>query len=419
MRGFHATMRVKPQARKSRATARLDRAATLADDARLMTLGKKPSAIKHRPRGNALEATLGLLAIVALSQVSLFVNLQGRPTGADKAGTTDEIETSAAVVTTPDLSPAMAILPAELASEDDPAILPEIMLAPREKIAAISKPPPPRPEASDPIGTDPAILPREDLKMLVAEAIRLRRNGDMAGAVGKLNAALDSLPGHPRLVFEMASTYEAMGMTERAMESYRNVAAMGPRAGVLQSIAERRLKDVTETVAGTGSGGADDTLFLAGNEEVREPSVDGETILLRFDIQARPGTVIEAEKVSLPVKFFDLVGGKQAEPSMAETPQVRWTTPPVDWKEPGIETVEVRYHLPSDLRDDGPGERKYLGYVVELRYRDKLLDVVSRPRRLVLESPPPQLPSSPPNHELPPGLPEELPVSLGGPLLGP
>lgn len=383
-----------------------------------MGFGENDADIRRRPRGSALGATLGLLAVVALSQIFLFFNLQGQPTGVDKAGTAPEVAAGTAVAEFPRQESTANSLPSELPPFEEVASSPP---SPARSVKVTEPPPPPRAGANpeDYTMADPAVLPREDLKVLVAEAIRLRRDGDMAGAVGKLNTALDALPGHPRLVFEMASTYEAMGMTERAMESYRNVAAMGPRAGVLQPIAERRLKDVTESVAGNGSGGTDDILFLGGIEELRQPAGDGETVLLRFDIQAKPGTVVDGSMVSLPVRFFDLVGGKSAEPSMAETPAVRWTTPPVDWKEPGIETVEVRYHLPSGLKSEGLGERKYLGYVVELRYRDKLLDVVSRPRRLVMESPPALPASSPTVHDLPSDLPGELPTTLGGTLLGP
>lgn len=369
---------------------------------------------------------MGLLALVALAQLGMFVSLQGRPTGEEKAGTEAEVAAGLAVAEKK-TEPPVATLPAELPPEEDPILDP--LPAPRRP-ALVSVPQSVEPIGRPDLGPDPALLPREDLKILVAEATRLRRDGDMAGAVGKLNAALDSLPGHPRLVFEMAATYEAMGMTERAMESYRNVASMGPRAGVLQPIAERRLKDVTEAVGGGSSGGAEDVLYLGGCEESREPDEEGETVVLKFDIHARPGAIVEADKVALPVKFYDRVGGRRTEPSMAETPKVRWTTPPVDWSEPGIETVEVRYHLPASLRGEGEEERKYLGYVVELTYRDSLVDVLARPRRLSREKPPPPPPSlmdpsEPPGlptlDDPPPtgGLPAELPTDLGGSLLDP
>lgn len=365
---------------------------------------------------------MGLLAVIALAQLGLFISLQGRPTGEEKTGTEAEVAAGLAVAAPEVKADLTSTLPEELPPEEEierspppPMNLPRLVSNPRPVEAPLPTPG----------GPDPALLPREDLKILVAEATRLRREGDMAGAVGKLNAALDSLPGHPRLVFEMAATYEAMGMTERAMESYRNVAAMGPRAGVLQPIAERRLKEVTEAVAGRSEGASGDVLYLGGSEETREPGEDGETVVLKFDIQARPGALVEPDKVALPVKFYDLVGGRRAEPSMAETPKVTWTTPPVDWSEPGIETVEVRYHLPAALRGEGEEERQYLGYVVELTYRDTLVDVLARPRRLSRESvppPPDPVPTEPEGLLAPdPGveLPSELPTNLGGSLLEP
>ena len=250
----------------------------------------------------------------------------------------------------------------------------------------------------------------------MSEAIGLRRAGDMAGAVAKLNTALDILPAHPRVLFEMAATYEAMGMTEKSAENYRTVADMGAeRAGALYPIAEHRLREGA-AIPGKDSP-ADDPLFLGTIEEIRRPGDDGLDITLRLDIHARPGIAIDAAKVLVPVQFFDQIGSKVI-PNPAEPANVDWTTAPVDWKEPGIETVEITYHLPDQPAVDSaaPGERKYLGYSVELYYHDALLDVLARPRRLarfqVARDPAP--PESP---GLPDSLPESLPDSLGGPLL--
>ncbi len=399
--------------------------------------------IPAAPCGQALPWTLAILMVAGVAQLALFVALQGREPAAQREGTRKELVLGLTNVLNPNALPQVASkrpslapetrLPAELPPVGEiPANLPPSAAGKQSPTPLVATPKPPAiPPPPSPVGPtepppppgdieqpDPSVLPQEDVRLLVAEAVVLRRSGDMAGAIGKLNGALDLAPGHPRLLFEMAATYEAMGMTERAVEAYRNVASMGPtRAGALHPIAERRLK---EGLRGPGSASADDdALYLGVAEEIPRPDEHGQTLLLRFDIHARPGVGINASQVSLPVRFFDLVDGKRTEPSIADAPEVKWVSPPVDWKEPGVETVEVTYHLADEARGTDGTARKYFGYRIELYYQDTLLDILARPRRLASFQDP--LPPSTPGllPEAIDTLPDTLPESLGGTLLGP
>lgn len=369
--------------------------------------------IHHRTpatRGSALAWTVGLLALAFFVQLALFVAIQGRQP-ATKMGTAEGNPPKPAEVLPPKPAPppvvAVVDLPVALPpveNEPAPSVQGHLPLVARP-VPVPAKPAPPR--TAPPVEqTDPASIPREDVRVLVAEAVRLRRGGDMAGAVGKLNTALDILPGHPRIIFEMAATYEAMGMTDRALDNYRNVAEMGAaRAGVLHPIAENRLKNGINSPNRRAADG--DILFLDTVEEILQPGVDGQTVVLRCNVHSALGRAIDPAAVSLPVRFFDLVDGHKTEVSAAAPPQVHWSSPPVDWKEPGIETVEITCRMPASDPAEG-NNRKYLGYMVELYYQDALLDLVARPRRLARfsESPVPA-----------PELPGVLPDSLGGPLL--
>ena len=390
-----------------------------------------PCRIAHAQSGSALAWTLVLLALAALAQVGLFITLQGRSPAPVKTGTEAESakntqETTHTPADVPSLLPD-SLPPEELASET-----PSIELTnttplknaksyrPQERriVAGLeSSEKTSKPEIQPP---DPSILPQDEARVMVSEAIRLRRAGDMAGAVAKLNQALDTLPGHPRVVFEMAATYEAMGMTERASENYRILADMGlARAGSLHAIASRRL---AEGLATPDRSGPEEALYIGNIQEIRQPGTDSQTVVLRVDVQARPGIAIQPADVLLPVQFYDLVNGTKVEPTAAEPPTVAWTSHPIDWKEPGIETVEITHKMPPSAADpDSSGERKYLGYLVELYYQEALLDVSARPRRLARYQVPPDPTINPSTSSQFPeidsdSLPESL-DNLGGALL--
>ncbi len=51
----------------------------------------------------------------------------------------------------------------------------------------------------------------------------------------------------------------------------------------------------------------------------------------------------------------------------------------------GVEVIEESYFQPTftDAQKKELGERRYLGYIIELYYRDELQDVVAEPRELM------------------------------------
>ena len=266
--------------------------------------------------------SLGLLALAAVVQLALFIAIQGREP-ANKTGTAEELST--VVPVTPSSKPVRTTAPAiKQVPEvivDLPDALPPVDDAPtppakvRPSVVGRPVPPPAKPATTGAVTAnrieqpDPAALSRDDVRVLVAEAVRMRRAGDMAGAVGKLNTAIDLLPGHPRVVFEMAATYEAMGMTERAMENYRNIAEMGSaRAGALYPIAENRLKN---GITVPGQRGPDtESLYLGDIEEILQTDPDGKTVVLRCNVHGMLGRAIDPAAVTEQQKT-DLIQLKQ------------------------------------------------------------------------------------------------------------
>ena len=382
------------------------------------------TSANHRSRGGALGWTLALMGGVAVAQLALFLTLHPRPDPLPAAGPAPASPPSPAAAVPPLVPPPSPPPPAPASATVEPAPTPMPKADPESRLPrprVVPPSPPPRttdlvadPEAvpvpapspapaqppapTPPASPDPAALARDDVRVLVADAIQQRRNGDMGSALAKLSTAAELQPGHPRILFEQAATYEAMGLADKALATFSQIVALGPaRAGTLHGIAQRRLHDGLRTVGTTAPNDAD--LFVGDIQEIRHPETPGvQRVDLRVDLHGRPGKKINPSDVFLSVQFFDLVNDTRAEPTRADPPRTRWTSEPVDWNDPAIETVEVSYSLP----DPPPGSptaaerRVYLGYLVELYYQDALLDVVAQPRRLARfqarpapDSPPP------------------------------
>jgi tetratricopeptide (TPR) repeat protein len=74
------------------------------------------------------------------------------------------------------------------------------------------------------------------------EGVELRDRGDMTTAVDRFNEALDSEPNNAAVLSELAKTYEAMELYDRANEIWRKLQEIGPSAGVAYELADRQLK---------------------------------------------------------------------------------------------------------------------------------------------------------------------------------
>ena len=110
---------------------------------------------------------------------------------------------------------------------------------------------------------------------------------------------------------------------------------------------------------------------LAGN--------DGEHVI-KIPIKSRPHEVISVPDVKVQVYFYDQQDGE----IVASKSQVasRWLSPPVDWKDPEPELLEVTYQP-----DNTTPESHYLGYIVAVYYKGELQGYRADPAKLIKQFP--------------------------------
>jgi tetratricopeptide (TPR) repeat protein len=301
-------------------------------------------------------------------------------------------------------------------------------------IPAPSAPPlrlaPPAPAAS------PASVLSEPDRLL-KDAIALRDKGDTTTALAKLQEAAQRDPKNASVLAEMANTYESMGLIDRSNETWRKVHELGPSAGDLFAVADKRLKigvsataEATPAIPVTASlesgmarmnadGIPDSSTFGISDVKATEsPDPDVETnLMLRISVKKRDNAVADHTKVKIQVFFYDTVDDKDIKLTDAEV-NYEWLTPKHDWTETNPEILAVTYlrtknHVLSpeaalsaaaaavvpgkksqSTKAKNPttgtdglaadvGRRSYLGYIVRVYYHDQLQAVRASPQKLL------------------------------------
>jgi tetratricopeptide (TPR) repeat protein len=265
---------------------------------------------------------------------------------------------------------------------------------------------------------------------LLREGIELRDRGDTTNAIGRLQEALDSEPSNATALAEIAKTYDLMQLYDRANEMWRKLQEMGPSAGPAYEVADRRLKLGVPTAGTAESGSASSTADAASHKDVggnpegstmgisevkttETPDPEAEkNLALQIGIKKQPGTTIDHNKVKIFVKFYDTVGDKDVKLTDADV-NYEWLTPKHDWTDPNPEVLSVRYlrtkaagaSSESSLSEaaaavrpgqkgrgkssaTNSGQRKYLGYIIQVYYDDDLQAVQAEPSRLLQHFPP-------------------------------
>lgn len=247
------------------------------------------------------------------------------------------------------------------------------------------------------IGAPPNHSPLDgEIAELVEVAQQVRSLGDLQGALEVLRKADLKSPDHPAVLSEMARTYDQMGLTDKALASWKKVEGMGENAGEYR-------RQATQRLGGAPAGGSSSlspatglttpeskpvdsakTLGLGSCEVIRDPAVSrGEKLALRIPIRSQPGAAIDPNAIDVDVFYFDLVNDEKVEQTKADTVPA-WVNAPVDWKD-GLELLDVGYFLPEmtpeEIRNNG--RRKFHGYIVKLYYQHKLQDTAAQPASLL------------------------------------
>jgi hypothetical protein len=228
----------------------------------------------------------------------------------------------------------------------------------------------------------------------------------MANAIVKLEEARSKAPGDPNIEYELGLVHEAMGVFDTASAHYEKVFQMGTvKAGTLYELAATKLRDglgQTETMRGK--------LSLGRARIFKDAQfADGERVVVTVPVLAAPGVKVSLDDILVTVNFFDTLRGREIVPRSGEASRAeyQWVSGDTDWAS-GEELLRVTYILPKQGNAQSHlfGERSYYGQVVELAYKNEVIDVQAWPRDLAAKIR--QAPTPQPRPQQPDGLPPEF-----------
>src|SRR6266404_423502 len=265
---------------------------------------------------------------------------------------------------------------------------------------------------------------------LVREGMELRDRGDTTTALKRFDEALDSEPDNTTVLTEKAKTYDSMQLYDRSNEVWQRIKEISPSDSATYELADRRLKvgvstspppEAENTTTAVDAAPPKDiggkpegsVMGIAEVKTMETPDPDAEkNMALQIGIKKQPGATIDHKKVKIFVKFYDMVGDKDIKLTDADV-NYEWLTPKHDWTETNQEVLSVRY-LRAKTAGASPesslseaaaavrpgqkgrgkgsaansGQRKYLGYIIQVYYDDDLQAVQAEPSRLLQHFPP-------------------------------
>lgn len=219
----------------------------------------------------------------------------------------------------------------------------------------------------------------ERVRFFLGSALASREQGDMKAALTQFRAACDLQPGHPRLLYELASTYESMSLPAKAAPVWDQLSALGESAGPYFKLAQARFEQGDAAPAREVA-----TPLRLGKilERSQQEPAGGEAVTLRIPVQSLDGAQIDPGRVSVVTQFFDELGGDIVETD-ALTENHRWLSGEFPtWTTNSVEFLDQPYRRPPDEAQGAGDARRYHGYVVKLYYNDHLQDMVAKPAQL-------------------------------------
>lgn len=254
------------------------------------------------------------------------------------------------------------------------------------------------PAATPVAPAEPAPVSAEDksrLAALLKEAETLEGGANPGAALVPLEEAVTLQPSNPEVLARLARLQGRLGQNELAAATWKAVVELGPAAGSFFNEAEVRLR-LLEQGGGAVAGGPElrDQVGLQPGStlgvidlQLKDDNASGSAVKdLRLAIKARPGEPVDGRDVRINVTFYETVNGEVV-PTMSRV-QSMWFTTPVDWKDEGIEILEVKYEVPRIGPDGGPPP-DYYGYMVNIYHRGELQDTRAEPVDLQEMFPPP------------------------------
>lgn len=221
--------------------------------------------------------------------------------------------------------------------------------------------------------------------------------GETDAAIGLLEDAEAQVPQQPAALAEIAVQLEKCSAPARAVKLWERIHQFGLSAGVYYSAADAKLSllyaraaesGTAESVLGLGKTGPIRFGKLA-SKELPHSTGARRLFALSVPLQKTSEQEIKVKDVSIQVLFYDQINGHTLERTNA-TRNWKWSSPPVDWVDENVETLEIDYRQGAPLKSAAE-DRRYFGFVASLYYQDKLVDSKSEPPRLGQQYPPPRL----------------------------
>lgn len=273
-------------------------------------------------------------------------------------------------------------------------------------------PPPPIAIAPIPLETPPEVTPspsdseiqasaeeaskEKRLAELMKEVEKLEDSSSPGDALVPLEEARTLYPRHPEILSHLASLQERLGHNELAEDIWKQLLDLGPDAGRYLDVAEIRLRLLRQQGAAASSDNHElrdqvglqpgSTLGVVDAKLTDGKEGDHAVKNLRLAVKARPGEEVDGRDVRINVTFYEALNGEVV-PTTSRV-QSMWFTSPVDWKDDGIEILEVKYEVPRIGPNGGPPPTFY-GYMVNIYYRGQLQETRADPVSLQELFPPP------------------------------
>ncbi|MFC7339359.1 hypothetical protein ACFQY0_19360 [Haloferula chungangensis] len=228
------------------------------------------------------------------------------------------------------------------------------------------------------------------VEQLVLEGREARVAEDMGRAIIKLEEARSIDSQEPNTLYELGLVYETMAaydtaLAEKAAEAYQAVFELGTtKAGALYPLAARKLRDgIARPVDMRGK------LSLGRVRIFKDDAFeDGERVVLTVPVSAAPDSNPSADDFFVKVEFFDKIRNKDPQPAGPNcVTNFEWASGEIDWLG-GEEILRVTYILPPPEpgQEHLFGHPEYYGQIVELVYKNELLDSQAWPRHLASRS---------------------------------
>lgn len=312
---------------------------------------------------------MGLVAFVQLMSVGVALAMRG-----NVREVKTEIKTEYVMIPSSSTEPVRVVPP----KPPKPKPVEEIEVSPVElDQEAIAKVDELRGSNTAPPIADPVV------EALVNGAREARVKGDLYLAHAKLAEAEMTEPENPNVIYGLGANYEAFGVFDKAAGYYLRVYKMGlVKAGSLYEKAGLKL------AVGLRPDVRDLAMLGWGRMATPRREGNGEKRTLVLPVTVTPDREFDPMLLRPSVRFFEEVDGKIGPAIIAEgNSGSEWVTGIADWQD-GEEMAQVWYFVPDQDTANGFlfGARKFYGFVAELYYDDRLIDIRAEPRTLLQEA---------------------------------